>query len=234
MVHRDPETGQFLAHGDDEPVELTYADHEFVNYRIDYRDNDTDGDRDIAEFQVEDDVLDLENDELGMLSWLTAVMVVTTEFETPGEQAGEVGGTVIVGSNLSGTEYLNEPAVPGTGVEEIRSTEGTAEFSTANDEPGVWAVLTAAADPQFEDAAQGAAGGGSSGHDRLRRVYYEETRGGPYIDATDDISIGISTQTSRTEEQVLVRTFGQMSFVVFEYENRRAEFAPYDPGPSMG
>jgi hypothetical protein len=68
----------------------------------------------------------------------------------------------------------------------------------------------------------------------MRRVFQEETSGGPYIDATDDVSIGIFVRKKDVEGAVRTLVFGQMAFLIFEYENRRAEFAPYDPGAHGG
>ena len=232
MVHRDPETGQFLAHDDDEPLELTYADHEFVNFGVGAVDTDGPGESEFVEFHIDDEVLDLENDELGMLTWMTGRLTVAAEFDPDGEDAGYSIAEAVIGSNLAGSEYLNSPGSDG-GVQVISETDGTFGSGVANDEAGCWAVLSAVTNPAFLVGGTGAAGGAALNGDRLVRVYEEETRGGPYIDATDDITIGISISTTRSEDNVRAKVNGQMSFLVFEYETRRAEFAPYDPGPSM-
>jgi len=229
MVHRDPETGQFLAHGDDEPVELTYADHEFVSARFFANHNGPANTEQRSEYKVEDDVLGLENDELGMLSWMTAAITVNSRFSgQQGSEAGVITAEATVGSNLSGQEYL---FVGDGGVESTDETDGVSSFGQADDEAGVWASLIATANPAFSDPDLGS-GGGSGGHDRLTRHYYDETRGGPYIDSTDDITASIEISKLRPEEDAVATVYTQMAFVIFEYENRRAEFAPYDPGPS--
>lgn len=232
-MHRDPETGQFLAHDDaDEPLDLTYADHEFLNFRLFNQESDSQDDQDFVEFRIEDDVLDLENDELGMLSWMTGRLTIAADFNPNNEDAGRVQAEAEIGSNLAGTEYLSEQQIGG--VQAVSSSDGSVGAGAANDEAGLWAHLTATANPAFFAAsADGASGGGTNGDDRLVREYYSETGEGPYIDSTDDITVRITVEKERSDDQVFAVCVGQMSFVVFEYETRRAEFAPYDPGPSV-
>lgn len=235
MPHRDPETGQFLAHGDDdEPVELVYADHEFVNFRLLATDTNGDSTFNQVEYKIEDDVLDLENDELGMLGWMTAAATLSASEVEPSELSlGGARSIVEIGSNLAGDEFLGEANVD-RGVEVIDDAGGVFHSTRANDEPGLWAVLNPTITTQSADDASGTGSGASIGHDRLTRYYYEETGGGPYIDSTDDINVGIRLSRGRTETAIDTRVVGQMAFVVFEYENRRQEFAPFDPGASMG
>jgi len=233
MVHRDPETGQFLAHDDDDqPVELTYADHEYVNFEAFALHIGSGGTTTFAEYKIEDDVLDLENDELGMLAWMTARLTATADFDPDDDDAGSAVVTSTIGSNLAGTEYLNDPTEVG-GVEIRNTTNGIGASGEANDEPGTWAILNATVNPAFLVGGTDASGGGTNGDDRLTRKFYHETVGGPYIDSTDDLTVGTSIFKLRTEDNIRVTVYGQMAFVVFEYENRRAEFAPYDPGPGM-
>jgi len=238
MVHRDPETGQFLAHGDDEPVELTYADHEFLNFFLNIRST---GDQDASrtsEYQIESDVLDLENDELAMLSWLNTSMSLV--YETMPETGGEVtsGGAfaiATIGANLTGREFPTH-SIPDFGMQAVDEPGDVESLAlNANDEPGIWSHMNATAASGYKDAdADGSYSGGQSiDNDRMRRVFREETGGGPYIDATDDVKVGLLVNKEDTEARLRTVIHGQMSFVVFEYENRRAEFAPYDPGPSM-
>jgi len=239
MVHRDPETGQFLAHEDaDEPLELTYADHEFVNARIGIS-NQADGpdDETGTEYAIEDSVLGLENDELGMLSWLSATLCVGfTEFSRDDTTQGGAQVAAEVGANLSGDDFLFQPDTA-TGIAVTDSEADTAGNAlVATDSAGLWAVLnTGSSSPykQQTDSGDDYSGNADFNTDRMRRVYSEETRGGPYIDSTDDINVGIYTDRDSSLAELRVELAVQMSFVVFEYEHRRAEFAPYDPGPEM-
>lgn len=237
MVHRDPETGQFLAHDDDEPVELTYADHDFVNFRIEIEDQAGPESTRGTEYKIEDDVLDLENDELGMLSWLNASLVSHVTNFTDGQTTrGSAAITGEIGANVRDSEFVS--LAPGGGVEVLDAEPNVAEtFSLqANEEPGLWALLNTAVNTGYKDSDEAGdpySGGTALTHDRIRRVYYDETVGGPYIDSTDDITAAIWVDKTNTEANIRTVLAGQMAFVVFEYENRRAEFAPYDPGPSM-
>jgi len=237
-MHRDPETGQFRSH-DDEPIDVNYSDHEFLDFRIEVR--ATEGGENAnrgLEYQIESDVLDLENDELAMLTWLNSSMTVVPEGFP--EQGGEVtkGSANVqteIGANLSGNEYLAQ-ASSDQGIQEIDGESGINTFRVqAQDDPGLWAHLNAAAVSGYKDAdADGVyAGQGMTDNDRIRRVFDEETSGGPYIDSTDDVNVGIFIDKDSFETGLRVVTYGQMAFLVFEYENRRAEFAPYDPGASM-
>jgi len=242
MVHRDPETGQFLEHEDaDEPLDLNYSDHEILNYRlvtVTGGGSTTANTNSEAEYQIESDVLDLENDELAMLSWLDTSMSLV--YEDYPELGGEItrGGAYVnaeIGANLAGSEYLSTPAA-NRGVETIEEDDVVGSIALgANDEPGLWAHLNASASSGFKDAdADGSYSGNSTvDNDRMRRVFDEETGSGPHIDATDDISIGIFVDRQGTVANLRSAVYGQMAFVIYEYENRRAEFAPYDPGISM-
>jgi hypothetical protein len=241
MVHRDPETGQFLAHADDEPVELTYADHEFLNFRIATitgTGSGTANETVSTEYAIEDDVLDLENDELAMLSWMNASLSAFHR-QFP-ESSGDVtrGGGIVnveIGANLSGSEYLSQ-SPQNTGVQIIENDSESIQLSLdADDDPGLWGALNVTVQSGFKDTdADGTFSGNAvSDNDRLRRVFSEETSGGPYIDSTDDVSVGIYVDKEGDITDLRSTVYGQMAFLVFEYENRRAEFAPYDPGPSM-
>ena len=240
-MHRDPETGQFVSH-DDEPIDLNYSDHELLNFRISEVQGSggtTPQDAETTTYQVETDVLDLENDELAMLSWLNAsISVFYGPFpETSGDVTrGGITVTAEIGANLAGNEYLGRPG-PTQGIEQVDSEPEVNLLSgRANDDPGLWGHLNVAAMSGYKDTDPDGtfSGQGTADNDRIRRVFSEETSGGPYIDATDDVSIGIYADRFGTAGDVLLTVYGQMAFVIFEYENRRAEFAPYDPGPSMG
>jgi hypothetical protein len=236
LPHRDPETGQFLAHGDDEAIDLNYADHEFLNFRIATLTEGSDGGDFGTEYQIESDVLDLENDELAMLTWVNASLSVSfNEFPQVATTRGGAYVNVEIGANLSGNEYLSQASV-NSGINETDAETPVNSYALqASDEPGLWAALNAGAQSAFKesDADGNFSGGADAGHDRMRRVYSEETSGGPYIDATDDVNIGIYVNKFGTETPIQTVVYGEMAFVVMEYENRRAEFAPYDPGASM-
>lgn len=224
-----------MAGHSDEPVDLNYADHEFLNTRIEVRQGEGGGNADRGvEYQIESDVLDLENDELGMLAWMNASMSVTPEGfpETGGEVTkGSAQVQAEIGANLSGNEFIAQSS-RNTGVEEVDGESSVVNQAlVATDEPGLWGHLNAACISGFKDAdADGVfSGQGSPDNDRIRRVYGEETSGGPYIDSTDDVNVGIWIQKDDFETALRVVVYAQMAFVVFEYENRRQEFAPYDP-----
>jgi len=234
-MHRDPETGQFMSH-DDEPVDINYSDHEFLNFAIELDvDEAPSTDIDLLEYQIESDVLDLENDELGMITALSAVMTVR-----PG-RFGEFGGDVTrgslgviaeIGANLSGNEYLAHAELD-QGVQEVSGADNTeAGRLNASDDPGIWAALTAAAVSGYKDTDPDGnfSGQGNTDNDRMRRVFSEETSGGPYIDSTDDVNVGFRLNRRGTQSPFVVVIYGKMSLLVFEYEHRRQEFAPYDPG----
>jgi hypothetical protein len=231
LPHRDPDTGQFAAH--DDPVDANYSDFEFVNYRISTRVLGGINAEIGTEYQIETDVLDLENDELAMLTYLNASLSIG--FEGPPEEQetrGGAGVNVEIGANLADSEFLSL-ATENSGIQEVDSeTEVNSFAQRATDEAGYWAHLSATANSAFKDndaAGDPYSGGASVDNDRMRRIYGEETVNGPYIDQTDDISI--SQYVDRYDVTTPLRTFifGQMAFLVFEYENRRAEFAPYDP-----
>lgn len=209
-------------------MELTYADHEFVNFRLEAVDQADDNDRVFQEFKIEDDVLDLENDELGMLSWLRAGVSLSATAADPSELSLGGAETVVeIGSNLSGNEYLGENNND-RGVEVVRDSSSVFNIVRANDEPGLWALMNPSITTQSADDSSGTGTGADLGEDRMTRRFYQETGEGPYIDSTDDITVGILCQRGRTETAITTRVVCEMSFVVFEYENRRQQFAPLD------
>jgi len=233
-VYRDPETGQFVAMNDDEPVELTYSDHDFVNFYLSFQEtsgvNTTIG----TEFQVEDEVLDLENDELGMLTWTSTAMTVGfSRFAEDNETRGAAVVSAEVGANLADSEFLGLRST-NSGVN-VTDPEDTIAYGAlqASDEAGLWTSMTAGSQsPYKQEDADGDdySGGGDFTNDRQTRHYYDETGGGPYIDATDDIKVGVLIERDQVQSTLQIQIVGQMSFLIFEYDNRRAEFAPYDPG----
>jgi len=236
MVHRDPETGQFLSH-DDEPLELTYSDHEYANFRLAVLNTGGDDVEIGTEYQLESDVLDLENDELAMLTWLNCSMAVyCSNFVEDNATRGGASVTAEVGANLADSEFLNLASV-NDGIQIVdNEADATPYGLRATDEAGLWAHLNCAIQQPFQDtdaADQAYSGGGTTMNDRIRRVYSEETGSGPYIDSTDDINISLFVDKSNADGQVRSIIYGQMAFLIHEYENRRAEFAPYDPGASM-
>jgi hypothetical protein len=232
-MHRDPDTGQFLSH-DDTPVDLNYSDHEFLNFYLSFQAGgsaDTLG----TEFKIEDDVLDLENDELGMLTWIsTAVTVGFSRFSEPDETRGGAVVSVETGANLADSEFLGL-ASTNSGVQ-ITDEEAAVNYGAlqASDEAGLWTSMTAGSQSPFkqEDSdGDDYSGGGDFNNDRQTRHFYDETGEGPYIDSTDDVTVGVLVEKDQVNATMQIQIVGQMSFLVFEYENRRAEFAPYDPGP---
>jgi len=232
-MHRDPETGQFVA-DDGEEIDLVYTDHEFVNLSVRVEHVDDPTSNRTVEVEVDDSVLALENDELAELGWMTARLAAMGEFTDPSVDSAEAGDAAVratVGSNLSGAEYLHSNAST-TGVNEVSADNGIASVGSANDDPGVWAKLGCFCGSNVIPPDNGAAGAVNGG-DRLVRRYHEETMGGPYIDASDDITAGISVEKERNEENIDVLLQAQMAFIIYEYEHRRAEFAPYGPGPTV-
>jgi len=233
-MHRDPQTGQFVSH-DDEPVDLNYSDHEFVNFRLYNSFGQNESANRGIEFQIETDVLDLENDELGMLTWLSATLTVDIpRFPELGGDVtrGAANVNVEIGANLSGNELLAQADTP-SGIEQTDNEPNVDTFADiAHDDPGLWAHLNASAQSGFKDTDPDGSFSGNSvpDNDRVRRVFSEETSGGPYIDSTDDINVGIYMNKLGVEGDVRTFVYGQMAFLVFEYEHRRQEFAPYDPG----
>jgi len=219
---------------------LTYADHEFVNARIGVE-NTPDGPNSDSntgtEYAIDESVLGLENDELAMLSWLNASLCVGfTKFDREDTTQGGANVGAEIGANLSGDDFLFQ-ADNATGVSVTDESDDTvAQAVLANDSAGQWAVLNAGASSPFKqqtDSGDDYAGNGDFNTDRFRRVYSEETRGGPYIDRTDDINIGLYIDREGSFANIRAEIAVQMAFVVFEYDNRRAEFAPYDPGAGM-
>lgn len=226
-----------MAHDDDEPIDLNYADHEIINFRIATvtgTGSGTANENVGTEYALEDDVLDLENDELAMLSWMN--VSASGFYHKFPELGGEItrGGAVInveIGANLADSEYLSQTETD-SGVQIIdEDSESVPVSLDADDEPGLWGALNLGVQSGFKDAdADGSYAGNSvADNDRLRRVFQDETRGGPYIDRTDDVTIGIYVDKDGSIGDLRTTVYGQMAFVVFEYENRRAEFAPYDP-----
>lgn len=214
---------------------LTYTDHEFVNVRIRTRHAGSEDDNAGTEYKIEDDVLGLDNDELAQLSFLTAVLDVA--YEGFQEEAGDVtrGAETMhaeIGANMSSGEFLSQ-AQQNAGIEETDADNSVDPFNLrATDEPGLWAALVASAHSGYKDYDPDGSysGGSTTGSDRMRRLYPEETMGGPFIDSTDDITIGLYGDKTDTESVLRTTVYAQMAFVIYEYDQRRAEFGPVPGG----
>lgn len=223
-----------MAH--DEPMDVNYSDYEIVNFFISTSFGGGSDANIGVEYQMETDVLDLENDELAMLSWLNARVAATPKaFPESGGEVTRGGATVVaeIGANLAGNEYLSQSeSNTGFSITDDGGNVASTQRLLAEDDPGLWAALTAGGMSGFKDSDPDGtySGGGALDNDRIRRVYGEETDGGPYIDSTDDVSVGVFCEKDGFEGQIRSNLYGQMAFLIFEYENRRAEFAPYDPG----
>lgn len=237
LPHRDPETGKFRPHDDEMTRDLTYADHEFVNFRLLSQITDDSGDSDGSEqikYLVEDTVLNLDNDELAMLTSLNAAISVSVTGFSQDQDSNGVGHvTGEVGANLSDADYTGER----TEFESVTLQDSTINArnieSVANDEPGLWGLLTATTAGGFKDLSGDGgyySGGSSTSRDRLDRVFYEETMSGPYIDNTDDINAGMYIRKDSMGAEVQAQMIGQMAFVIYEYDQRRAEFGPVPGG----
>ena len=218
-----------MAH--DEPTDVNYGDFEFVNFRIGLQSEAPPDSTREEEYQIDTDVLDLENDELAMLTFLETSM--SSHFGTTDENQEAGGGASVnveIGANLAGSEFLGQGEDRGMSRIDTSSAINAFDLSAA-DEPGLWAVLNTAVTSHFEKStADGTYGGqGNGDNDRMRRVYTEETMGGPYIDSTDDISVNVLIERRDSNSPLRAFIYGQMAFLIYEYENRRQEFAPYDP-----
>jgi len=217
--------------------ELTYADHEYVNFRISPRLSDQIGPTaNIGlEYEIDDSVLALDNDELGMVSWMnTSLTAAFSGFAEDFDSAGHAQVSAEVGANLSTNEYLGQRNV----ARDVTVVDGEGGVDNgirvANDEPGIWTALNAAAGAGFQDSgtdgSKSYSGNGVPGRDRLRREFYAETLSGPYIDSTDNLNVGIYVDKDSADGELQIEVMGQMSFVIYEYDQRRAEFGPVPGG----
>jgi len=217
---------------------LTYSDHEFVNFRILSRVTDSAGSEANrqAEYEIEDTVLNLDNDELAMLSWLDAALCVAVSGFTESQDSnGQVQTTAEIGANLSESDYLSQKLTQQRVSTVETDSNMTTEAAVANDEPGLWSVLNAGTVGGYKDlAADGSPYAGNSVplNDRQRREYYAETMSGPYIDSTDSINVGVYYNRDSMGGEVYAEVSGQMSFVIYEYDQVRAEFGPVPGGIS--
>jgi len=237
MVHRDPETGQFVSH-DGENLDLNYADHEFVNARIVPRIPDSSPQGAVRQltFEIEDTVLNLDNDELGMLSWMNASMAsAVSGFSQDQDSNGSAQCIAEIGANLSDADYLAQPETTQrvTTLSARGATEARA--AVANDEPGLWGVLNTAVNGGYKDLSGD--GGYYSANsvpseDRIRREFYAETMNGPYIDSTDSINVGFHVNRDSMGAELLTEICMQMSFIIFEYDQVRSQFGPVPGGIS--
>ena len=216
--------------------DLTYSDHEFVNFRLTSRlsDGANSENNEAIRYEINDDVLGLDNDELGMLSWIDASLSVSgSGFSEAQDSNGTAVCTAEIGANLAGSEYLGRQQ----NIDNVTVVDNDPNFEvdqvTANDEPGLWCLLSAITAGGFKDsAADGERTSGNTvpGEDHQRREYYAETMSGPYVDSTDNLNVGIYLDKDSMGAEVSVQLTGQMSFVIYEYDQRRAEFGPVPGG----
>jgi len=217
-------------------VNLTYADHEFVNFRVSPRLADSSGSEENVrvQYEIDDSVLGLDNDELAMLSWVDASLsAAVSGFSQDQDSNGSVQVVGEIGANLSGAEYVAQPAETDDVTIIQNNSDADLVSRIANDEPGLWSVTNATITGGFKDLSGDGgyySGGGNSMGDRQRREYYAETMSGPYIDSTDNINSSVYIQKDSVGAEVRAQLTAQMSFVIFEYDQRRAEFGPVPGG----
>lgn len=217
--------------------DLTYADHEFVNLRLEAQLTDDSApvvESQFVRYEVEDTVLNLDNDELAMLSFLDAsISVSVSGFSQDADTNGTGAVTGEIGANLSEADYLGRD-VDTESVTVVESADNAANAAAvANDEPGIWSVVNAITAGGFKDLSGDGgyySGGSSTGHDSQRRELYAETMSGPYIDSTDDINAQMYLRKDSMGAEVRGQLTAQMAFVIFEYDQRRAEFGPVPGG----
>lgn len=216
--------------------DLTYADHEFVNVRITPRLSDQiNSEANVGvEYAVQDGVLGLDNDELAMLSFIDASFhCAVSGFSQDQDSNGMVQATAEIGANLGSNDYLGQVDAD-EGVTVVDGGNGVDNAITvANDEPGIWAVLNASPCGGFKDLSGDGgyyAGNSAPDGDHQRREFYSETMSGPYIDSTDNITIGMYFDKDSMGAELQAELTAQMAFVIFEYDQRRAEFGPVPGG----
>lgn len=221
MVHRDPETGQFVADDDGPNAGMTYNDYKFTNATIEFENTDSNNSTSSLEFTLETPSLD--NDELAGLAVADATLTcrVDPDSGTSNTSPGSLEAWAEIGANLSG-DYLFPDGGDTKNVTD--NDAGTIQtWTAANDNPGTWLLMTAAAEAGFQDGTS-TAGGGSSGHDRVHRDFRQDFGEGPWIDATDDVGGRISVNKNTTASDGRASMALQLGWIVIEDQHARPAF----------
>jgi hypothetical protein len=214
MVHRDPETGQYVS--DDTPAELglQYADFEFQHIRGgnvspsgDTGDNSSDRSYEVLGG-------DLQHDEVAMLANIRAVLV-TEVTESPAadsqDEAGAYGGKAELGINIDGSERFT-------------SDQRDLNFGD-EDNPGILSVLaTGSSSTPFVDTSAGAGGGGGAPHDRQEINFMELYGSGPFLDKADDLTVRVESNAQNSVVEITSTVWWTLGFLVYEMENVRPTF----------
>lgn len=170
----------------------------------------------------------LDNDELAELVGFYRVVNVLAKNEQGATQTqvGEVGAEVALGINLTGQEFPNQSNFNNGGEEVLNDDTGSVSKNNysepgAIDVSGPIAVKPGAAPTTDSDITAG-----SQSFNEQRTFFFPDRLGsGPYLDATDDLSLKVEATKENVSAGTLVEVIYILYWDVQEMPEGRASFA---------
>jgi len=213
---------------------VEYADHEFQVITNQLQIGATAGEDNEAEIL---DLLDpvssrgIDNDELAELvtMYRTFDMVDLTADATQTE-IGHVEAEAGIGINLGQNEHPTQAAGTGPTNEErnlvVDSPNVTQNQGSNYSEPGALDATSGYIDVGFNEVADGTGGPGSGGVVNERFIDFRDVYGsGPYVDATDDISVNLELECFNYNGTATVESTYILAWNISEMPEGRASFA---------
>lgn len=226
MVHRDPETGQFVS-DDGTVADLAYTDFEIQPFNLEVENVGASNSAEAIDFSMDPFGRGLENSELAQMAFLDVHLSVRNDPDagTSNTSPGTLHGNAELGINMDESDMTMRTGEDGLVETEDASGNGVVNTIAARtgDEAGSLALLTASAEAGFQDGTNTAGAGGMSG-DRVQKDYQAAFGEGPWVDATDDVSGRLQVIKNTTDSDGRATLRGHLGWLVVEDESARPRF----------
>lgn len=228
MVHRDPQTGQFVESDGDMSM-LTYADHDvhhcrhLLRYEDDADAGPTVGTDNVERYEITERGLD--PDELAELRAMRITATVRVRADGAQDSRGSVLAEIGAGFNLSGTEFIGT-AADATSIDVDDS--GTADFTAQTrdtDEVGQLYTQRLSTAIGFDDDANANGGSGGGEPTISETISFPALTGtGPVVDSADDFVSRVNLVVNNSITTVETDVRYTLYYAVEETESGRTRF----------
>lgn len=209
-----------MPHMDTGNHQVEYADHEVQVISARATLNEAGSIDKIAEYEPVYDDRGIDSNELAQL----VAMYRSVSVYAQGNFSGFAEGEITLGANLSATELPTRASATGAGAEDI--TDSAIEVNTNASDASLF--TNPFTDAGVFDATRQTLDGTSGSQAQERFLNFKENFGtGPFVDRTDDLSLGIeaSSTSSVTDATVNVEVVFVLYWAVETVEGGRSELS---------